>query len=159
MRANRLESIVEASILKYVRPQKIDRESNYGIIKKWKLINDGPKLFYDAKSPAKTYNDNERETEFVLHYPVFNIDWRIECKDQKANSDGMVNRIVKDIQDVKYLDENMLILVIDGILLKPSIIKAIYNWCQIFEAEGRVWVGNPKEFENMLFRKVSYPKK
>jgi hypothetical protein len=119
-----------------------------------KSYNNLNKLFIDACSENLTYKGNQRRTEFVLHCPIANINWRIECKQQKT-PEGTIARITNELDRVIKLHEDKLCLILEGGFRYPIVMKQIADEILKRGLENRVWFGSLNEFEQLLRLKLA----
>lgn len=127
-------------------------------VEMWKRGTNKAVLFQDADSPYKTISGNPRVTEFVLYVPSNGINWRIECKSQLTNS-SMNSRVYYELLKVEELKEDKLILVLGGALTDHRFLLDVNKTIQQLNIGGRVWVGSLKDFEYMLIKTLTPPKK
>lgn len=108
------------------------------------------KIFYDAESPYLTDYGNHRRTEFVIHCPKYRINWRIECKRLTKLTD-LKHAVLYQVECVADLNEDMLILILDGDLLLPEFALQLAERIKLMKlSPDRIWFGSLAEFEIML---------
>ena len=153
-RSNVLENRTIQSIYSII---SIDRKFDWfgsDAVEIMKAYNDLNKLFIDACSENLTYNGNQRRTEFVLHCPKNNINWRIECKQQRT-PEGTIPRITNELDRVIKLHEDKLCLILEGGFRYPIVLKQIMDEILKRGLENRVWFGSLEEFEQLLRLKLA----
>lgn len=114
-----------------------------------KKSSNANKLFVDAHSLNLTPYGNERKTEFVIHIPIYGINWRVECKSQKRDS-NMIYRVNEEFDCVAKIREDKLCLILEGAFTLPHNLKKLADEIIRRKLENRVWLGSLPQFEQML---------
>jgi hypothetical protein len=154
IRANYLEEKIRQLFVSYLHNvQSYESNNSLHIMKQLMELNNGNKIFHDAESPYFTINNHAKKTEFVIHAPMYNIFWRIECKSQVKYS-NMVTRLYDELYYVSDLPEDKIFFILDGALLYPKIIKEFTDRIKKFELINKVWVGGINSFEQKLIKQL-----
>lgn len=106
-------------------------------------------LFHNVESSLYTPTGKHRRTELVLFAPMYNIDWRIECKYQKTNSQ-LDARCIQEVQDCRGITENKFILLLGGALLNKENLDRIQENVIKFDLSDFVWYGGLDDFKIYL---------
>lgn len=106
-------------------------------------------LFYNVESSLYTPTGKHRRTELVLFAPKYDIDWRIECKYQRTNTQ-LEARCLQEIQDCRGITEKKFILLLGGALLNKENLTRIQENIIKFDLVDFVWYGGLDEFKIYL---------
>jgi len=154
-RYNYLEEQTRQLLKSYLyNVQAFEKGNSIFMMKSLIEMNDKNKIFFDAESPYFTYNNNPKRTEFVVHAPMYNIYWRIECKSQVQNS-NMVSRLYDELYYVTELPEDKIFFVLEGALLYPKVLMELTNRIEKHNLSDRVLFGDINIFREELIRKMS----
>lgn len=155
-RYNLTEQATLDIIISEVSPKRIYRKHNsLKIVKFSKEINNEFKLFFDAESSLKTFKDNNKRTEFVLHGPKYGIDWRIECKFQITDS-NLIDGILQQVVEItKAMAEEKLILIVGGFLATSEVMNKIQKKIDMEGLSNKFWMGTLDNFCEILKNIIS----
>jgi hypothetical protein len=154
-RYNVFEEFIRSLSVKILKFESAyDSVTSSKILEETKLRNNKRKIFQDAKSPAKTINNNEKTTELVFHCPLININFRVECKSQIKYS-NIVTNVYDELDYVKVLNEDKLVLVLDGAYDHPYVRSKLERLIIEKNIIEKVWFGNAIEYEEFLLSYVN----
>jgi len=145
---NKFEDKIENVLAKYGNIQLNFEGESVIAMQVLKQASDKNKLFKRACSPHLSPTGRQKQTEFVFHSPLNNIDWRIECKSRQTKS--LIGEITHELNFVANIPEKLYCLVLSDILITPYILGLINQNIAEKGLEAKVWVGTKKQFKNLL---------
>ena len=148
-RYNDLENRTLQMLMSKARITELYNSYSATTIQIQKKYSNANKLFVDACSPILTPYGNESKTEFVIHLPMYKINWRIECKSQIKDS-PITKRIDWDLYHAPVMYEDKLCLVLEGAFLFPKNVVELATEIERRGIANKVWFGCLAEFEAML---------
>jgi hypothetical protein len=152
-RPNKFEDSTQKVIELRANIELIYQSYSAKAIEMLKQFNNKNKLFTDACSPYRTPYGNQRKNEFVLHLPLYDINWRIECKGQKIYN-ALAGRIDLELSYVSKIYEDMYCLILDKALYAPSVIYHIAKIIEEKSIRNKVWFGSLEQFDKMLCKQI-----
>lgn len=153
-RLNAFEEIMRLNLISRIKFVFVyESTPSSKILEDRKSRNNRHKLIMDAKSPVKTINGNEKTTEFVVHCPTLDINWRIECKSQKSYS-NIICSVYDELDYVKELKEDKLCLLLKDAYDHPYVRFKLERLILEKNILNKVWFGNEYEFDELLLTQI-----
>lgn len=152
-RKNEFEESVNQAIRKVINVQLTFDSESVRAIEVLKQSSNKNKLFYDACSTYLTPTGRQKQTEFVLHCPIYGIDMRIECKSRQTY--GLLGEIKSELDYVNNIPESRYCLVLTENLLTPYFLAELKQNVLEKGLTDKVWIGSKKQLKKMLKKSMS----
>ena len=114
--------------------------------------NKGSILFTDAGSNYYNITGSQKGTEFVYHYPLNNIDIRIECKSRKTIN--LLGEIIISLNYVANMSEKLFCLVLSDVLMNDYVLDLIKTTIKEKKLINKVWFGSAGDFDAFLAKNL-----